>query len=335
MATVDIAIPCYRYGRFLETCVSSVLLQSMNDVRILIIDDASPDGSSVVARALAASDPRIEVSVHPTNRGQTETYNEGIAWATAPYFLNLSADDYLAPGALERAVAILSERPGVVMTYGACARAIQGDPPPTLDDSVGDPAWVVTEGRDFVETHCRRSSNQVYTPTVVVRTATQQRIGGYLSSLPHSCDMEMWLRFAAHGQIATTPRTQAVYRIHGANMSAEYIQSVVNDYAQRAAAFEAFFAADGKRLVGSDRLHALARRRLAASAFWTGVAQWCRGRRTTGAEVFRFALKLNPNMRFAPPVTHLLRLERADLKLLGMISQVRRRTGLPSPSVVA
>ncbi|MDR4307475.1 glycosyltransferase [Chelatococcus sambhunathii] len=85
MAIVDIAAPCYRYGRFLQDCVSSVLSQSISDVRILIIDDASQDGSADVARALAATDPRIELSVHQTNLGQTATYNEGIAWATAPY----------------------------------------------------------------------------------------------------------------------------------------------------------------------------------------------------------------------------------------------------------
>ena len=52
MATVDIVVPCYRYGHFLEECVGSILNQSLDDVRILIIDDASPDDSAAAAKAL-------------------------------------------------------------------------------------------------------------------------------------------------------------------------------------------------------------------------------------------------------------------------------------------
>ena len=47
MATVDVAIPCYQYGRFLRACVGSVLNQGIDDVRILIIDNASTDNSVV------------------------------------------------------------------------------------------------------------------------------------------------------------------------------------------------------------------------------------------------------------------------------------------------
>jgi glycosyltransferase involved in cell wall biosynthesis len=42
MAKVDIVVPCYNYGRYLEGCVRSVLEQSLGDLRVLIIDDARP-----------------------------------------------------------------------------------------------------------------------------------------------------------------------------------------------------------------------------------------------------------------------------------------------------
>ncbi|MFC3694916.1 glycosyltransferase [Chenggangzhangella methanolivorans] len=330
MAVVDIAIPCYRYGRFLRECVGSILAQSMNDVRVLIIDDASPDDSADVARELAASDPRVEALVHRENRGHIATYNEGIAWATAPYFLSLSADDYLAPGALERAAALMDARPEVVLTYGACETARPDEPAPALRDDRVDPSWRVRPGRDFVKEHCEQIRNLVPTPTAIVRTKTQKAIGGYLPSLPHAGDMEMWLRFAAHGDVADTPVPQAVYRLHGANMSADYYRNVLIDYAQRADAFDTFFGSDGRLLEDAEALRALARRRLAAAAFWTGVAQWCRGRRQTGADVLGFGLRLNPAMRTAPPFGHLMRLERVDRRLKSVFSDmIGRRAGLP------
>ena len=100
MAKVDIIVPCYNYGRFLERCVRSVLDQSVRDLRVLIIDDASSDEFMSVAKKLAENDPRVSIIAHPQNRGHIATYNEGLLdWATSDYSLLLSADDVLTPGA--------------------------------------------------------------------------------------------------------------------------------------------------------------------------------------------------------------------------------------------
>jgi GT2 family glycosyltransferase len=49
----------YCYGHFLRECVESVLSQSDVSVRVLIIDDASPDNTAEVAAALAGEDPGL------------------------------------------------------------------------------------------------------------------------------------------------------------------------------------------------------------------------------------------------------------------------------------
>jgi glycosyltransferase involved in cell wall biosynthesis len=111
LPTIDVVVPCYNYGRHLPDCIDSLLTQDGCDLRVLIIDDASTDGSAAVARALAAKDSRVSVLVHEANRGHIATYNEGIAWSSADYFLLLSADDALVPDALARAIAIMEARP--------------------------------------------------------------------------------------------------------------------------------------------------------------------------------------------------------------------------------
>src|SRR5690242_1270133 len=95
MSSVNVVIPCYNYGHFLEQAVGSVLDdQGDVDVRVLIIDDASPDGSGEVALQIAARDPRVEAVVHTTNIGHIATYNEGLlGWADGDYCMLLSADD--------------------------------------------------------------------------------------------------------------------------------------------------------------------------------------------------------------------------------------------------
>ena len=94
MPSVSVVIPCYKYGRFLPGCVRSVLDQEGVDVRVLIIDDASPDDSAQVALDLAADDERVEARVHEVNKGHIATYNEGLLeWADGDYSVLISADD--------------------------------------------------------------------------------------------------------------------------------------------------------------------------------------------------------------------------------------------------
>jgi len=86
ISSVDVIVPCYRYGRFLCECVESVLSQQIQSLRVLIIDDASPDNTAEAATALASEDSRVEFVRHKTNAGHIATYNEGIEWAGGDYF---------------------------------------------------------------------------------------------------------------------------------------------------------------------------------------------------------------------------------------------------------
>jgi glycosyltransferase involved in cell wall biosynthesis len=224
LARVDVIIPCYNYGRFLDQCVNSVLGQMGADVRVLVIDDASPDNTAEVAGALAREDPRVTVIRHNTNKGHITTYNEGIEWASADYMLLLSADDYLLPGALARATNLMDAHPEVGFTFGNVIE-LSDNGNETLTKSVIKPTddWDkrILEGRELIEL-TGAEGNQVATCSAVVRTELQKHLGGYRQELPHAGDMEMWLRFAAHASVGFIFALQGVYRRHTASMSAAY-----------------------------------------------------------------------------------------------------------------
>jgi glycosyltransferase involved in cell wall biosynthesis len=114
VASVDVIMPCYNYGRFLSACVASVLSQQVSDLRVLSIDDASQDGSLEVARSLQAADPRIDVIVHEQNRGHIATYNEGIEWVHADTACCCCRRmTCWLPEALSRAAGVLAGHPAV------------------------------------------------------------------------------------------------------------------------------------------------------------------------------------------------------------------------------
>ena len=110
MHRIDVIVPCYNYARYLRGCVQSVLRQEGVQVRVLIIDDFSPDHTPEVGRALAEEDSRVEYRRHPQNARHIATYNEGFEWAAGGATLRLSADDLLTPGALFRALRAAQER---------------------------------------------------------------------------------------------------------------------------------------------------------------------------------------------------------------------------------
>jgi hypothetical protein len=229
MSRVDVVVPCYNYARFLTRCVESALGQEGVEVRVLILDDASSDDTPEVGRRLAASDSRVEYRRHDVNRGHIATYNEGLLeWAKAEYSLLISADDVVAPGAFRRATRLLDLHAEAGMAYGMAHTIENDDDPPAMPPPAIEESRVIS-GERFLRHCCERAYCPVSTPTAVVRTSVQRACGGYSSDLPHSGDLEMWMRFALRGPIGVLRSVQAFYRWHAANMGAQYYNQALGD----------------------------------------------------------------------------------------------------------
>jgi glycosyltransferase involved in cell wall biosynthesis len=292
---VSVVIPCYNYGHYLRAAVSSVLDgQPGVDVTVLILDDASTDDSADVARDIAASDDRVSVEVHRSNRGHIATYNEGLlSWASGDYCVLLSADDQLTPGALTRAAALLDTSRDVGFAYGSVVWFEDGDHlPPARTVGKG---WSIWEGGEWLRRRCRRGTTGVISPEVVVRTSLQHQVGGYDPRLTHVGDQDMWLRLASHADVGYLRGVdQAYYRRHGQNMSRTYASLVT--LKQLRIAFDSLAVVHGERLRDVDRLASAARRRLAWEALFTAARAYDKGvvETTPVDELLEFALECWP-----------------------------------------
>jgi glycosyltransferase involved in cell wall biosynthesis len=309
MAKIDIVVPCYNYAHFLKACVRSVLTQSITDLRVLIIDDASSDDSLRVAKELAKTDARVTVISHSQNWGHILTYNQGIALASADYFQLLSADDFLAPGALERATKVMDENPDIVLAHGAVIEWYDHLPLPEIHQ---EQSFLWTR-QDLIEETCALGSNLVHTPTAMVRTSVQKAMGGYRPSLPHAGDMEMWLRFAAHGRIARIDMVQAIYRRHHSNMSTRYFVEKLPDFQERKKVFDSFFENNWERIVAPSILKSQVDSVLSGKVYISGIAQLFQGNVRRGFRLLRYSLTLNPRLWYRPPIVLLIKLKLPDL----------------------
>lgn len=106
---VTVVVPLYNHGIYLGKCIESVLKQTYTGYEIIIVDDASTDGSGVVADKIAETDERIKVIHHKENKGLSAARNTGIKAATTEYVLPLDADDGIANNYIERCLEAIDD----------------------------------------------------------------------------------------------------------------------------------------------------------------------------------------------------------------------------------
>lgn len=113
---VTVSLAVHDGMRWLPGCLDSVAAQTVEDLEILIIDDASTDGSLAWLRERARTESRIDLEASPTNLGYARAQNRNIRRARGTSLLLLNQDVVLDPGFIAAALAILatSSRVGAV-----------------------------------------------------------------------------------------------------------------------------------------------------------------------------------------------------------------------------
>jgi hypothetical protein len=294
MAKVDIVIPCYNYAHFLEACVQSVLAQEAVEVNVLVIDDGSTDRSAAVASALSDRDPRVRLISLPKNVGMILAVNRGIEEITGEYFVKLDADDLLPPGSLKRSISLLERHPSVGFVYGR-PRHFTGTVPPR--PRAGRQRWTIWPGAEWFALRCRLGVNCISQPEAMIRSSILREIGGYNVNLPHTSDVEMWLRLSMVADVGRINGIdQGYYRVHPNSMQRTVNAGLMKDLAGRREAFVSAFSIAGARLHGAAELEATVRRKLAAEALDRACRAYDRDRVDTQMEarLVEFAVATYP-----------------------------------------
>jgi len=244
--SVGVVVASYNYAEFLTECVRSVLSQQGVLVKVLIMDDASPDDTAAGSADLASLDDGVEPFRNERNLGHIATFNRGFRLMEArhhpDYLVKLDADDEVADGALARAVALMEAEPSVSFVYGRPRRVVGESLPTRSRRSVLDRprhTRTVWPGAAWLGERCRTGLGCISNPEVVIRGDAFRRLGGQMDeALSHTYDFELWLRLAAVGDVGhVDDHFQGVYRIHDRSMMRTVNSGPVVDLRGRLEAF--------------------------------------------------------------------------------------------------
>ncbi len=115
---VSVIMPCYNMERFVTETIASVQRQTYPHWELLIVDDASTDGTVETVKRIAEQDERIHFTEKTTHSGIADTRNLCIQMAQGPFLAFIDADDIWHPEKLEKQIGFMMERK-VGFTYSA------------------------------------------------------------------------------------------------------------------------------------------------------------------------------------------------------------------------
>lgn len=99
---VSIVVPVYNVEKYVETCIESVLTQTLKDFEIVIIDDVSTDQSYEIIRRNYSKYHNVKFVQNETNLGLGATRNIGINLAHGKYIYFVDSDDVILPNCIEK-----------------------------------------------------------------------------------------------------------------------------------------------------------------------------------------------------------------------------------------
>lgn len=112
-----VIIPIYKVEPYLRQCLDSVCGQTYPALKIILVDDGSPDACGAICDEYATRDPRITV-IHQENKGLSEARNAGLRLlGDCPYFTFVDSDDWLELGIYERAMQAIEEDPDLDLVH--------------------------------------------------------------------------------------------------------------------------------------------------------------------------------------------------------------------------
>ena len=214
---VTVVVLAYRQAEYLPACLQSLERHGLEGIQVILADNGSDDGSSEQMRAWAETHP-AELVLLKDNHGHCRAFNRALKLARGTYVLDLAADDELPEDSLRIRAAALDANPEAAFCHGNALLIDRKSKPLGYEHPPGqsDPAWSGHIWQRLFE------GRFISPPTVLFRTETLRKAGGYDESLSFE-DFDIWMRLARNQAVCYVPAVCSLHRLHSGSASASQV----------------------------------------------------------------------------------------------------------------
>lgn len=204
MSATSVVIPTRNRRHELERAIQSVYDQVLTDWELVVVDDASSDGTQRYLSSLC--EPRLRVVRLDEHAERSAARNRGLAVVSSPGVLFLDDDDELLPHALELLSRELVGRSEACAAVGAVIHDTEG-----MQRRISFPNHpIVTDVRlELLAGWVALGGQSLF------RTSLLNEVGGWQVGLSVAEDQELWLRTCSRGPVAIVPDAVLLHRPHG------------------------------------------------------------------------------------------------------------------------
>jgi glycosyltransferase involved in cell wall biosynthesis len=201
--------------RYVGQTVASMIAQTFPGWEMIVVDNASDDGSADYVENLARNEPRIRVLRNRTDLGHSGGLNRGLAECRGTWIARIDADDVALPDRLQRQLAFVQGHPEVKVA-SCLAYYIDAN-----GKRVGKTYHDLTTRETFERYMARNEPIGILHPGAFIEKATLAAVGGYREEFGPANDIDLWCRIGERGaMILVQPEYLMEYRVHGGSISA-------------------------------------------------------------------------------------------------------------------
>lgn len=229
---VSIMITTYNREKFIHEAIDSALAQTFTDYEILIIDDASTDGTEEIVKKYIEKNPKIKYIRNEQNIGIARTRNKGLNLAKGIYIAPLDSDDFwMDINKLKKQVEFLDANQDYALLGGGIMH---------IDSQSKPIKKVLFPVYDSVIRNIILQYNPFAQSTLLFRKSVALECGGYPTDYKICDDYYLWLKIGTKYKFTNIPQVLSGYRIHGGNIThtkrlttAREILEIVKIYAKQ------------------------------------------------------------------------------------------------------
>lgn len=217
---VTVVVPVYNGARYLRESLDSILAQRYRRIEVLVMDDASTDETPSI---IAAYGNAVRSHRQPSNRGQFDNVNDGIAFASGELIAVYHADDVYYPTIVEREVDFFHRHPEVGAVF--CLDVFIDGKGREYDRLVL-PHMLrgggVLSYERVLDALLRYNNTFLRTPGTMVRAAAYREVGRYRREFESCADFDMWVRIVRRFPIGLIDEHLYRYRHTKGQISKQY-----------------------------------------------------------------------------------------------------------------